>query len=183
MRRFFCLAALMLVVGCTNQPPQPYATLPADSVQGAGDPLRSAVNQSAFVFSNPRQFVNRPIDVARAVANLEYMTVAVPVNPAFTNFGGGLPNLLIEGRSAARVVYGIAGDAEPQAVIDGLYAVARALVAGERAASMRALSAPAFPNPAATMQALSQAPIVPAANVATSRVAEEIMQTRTERRL
>ena len=139
--------------------------------------------QSSYVFANPRRFVGRPDDVARAVANQEYLTVAILSDPRMNVFNGNIPVLLADGRTEARTFYGIAPGATPQAVIDSLYGYARALRQGDRAAAERALSPAVFPNPAETMARLAQAPNLPLSNVATSRTYEEMSQSRTVRPL
>ena len=181
-RRILGIAGLLAVAGC-GLPILPSATLPPDAVQGAGDPLRAAVSQSSYVFGNARLFGGRPEDVARAVANQEFLAVAVQSDPRVSVYGATVPVLLQDGRNEARGFYGIAPEAPAQLVIDSLYSFARALRAGDRVAAERALVASAFPNPATTMARLNQAPALPISNVATARAFEEMTQTRVERML
>lgn len=185
MRRLASVAALLLAVGCTPlpQPSSAVVALPPDAIQGAGDPVRAAVNQSSFVFANPAMFRGRGADVARAVANQEFLAIAVPQDPRFVQNGGNLPILLSEGRTQARATFGIAGNAEPQMVINSLYSASRALSMGDRLAAERALSSPAFANGAETLRTLEQSPRVPDANVATSRTAQEIFRQARESHL
>ena len=51
------------------------AVLPPDSVQGAGDPVRAAVFRSAHAFSQPATFAGRPADAARAIADVEFLSI------------------------------------------------------------------------------------------------------------
>lgn len=183
MRRFYPIAGLLLAVGCARVAPAPSAALPPDAIQGAGDPIRSAVAQSSYVFANPAMFAGRPADMARAVANQEYLAVAVPADPRTQIYGATLPGMLANGRAEARTAFGINADAPPQLVIDSLYSASRALRAGDRGAAERALSGPAFAGGTDTLTRLGSAPRLPASNFATSRAAEEISQSRVERRL
>ena len=56
---------------------------------------------------------------------------------------------------------GIAGDAPPQAVVDGLFAASRALRLGNAAAAEQALAAPAFPDGRMTLARLASLPDLP----------------------
>ena len=183
MIRFLPCAALLLAVACSPQPPAPTASLPADAVLGAGDPTRSAVNQAAYVFANPARFAGRPADVARALANQEYLVVAVPADPSFTAYGADLVELLASGRDEARAAFGIDRGAAPQLVIDRLYAASRALGEGDQAGAERQLAQPTFANGAATIRLLQQPPALPRTNVATSRLSAEMLTYRSEPRL
>lgn len=184
-RRLFSLAALGLAAGCTplGNPSTESVRLPPGAIQGAGDPVRGAVSQAAYVFGNPRSFVNRPADMAQAVANLEFLTVAVPQDPRFMQQGGNLPMQLAQARAQTRQVFGIAPDADPQFVINRLYAFSAATQAGDRMTAANALSAPGFPNGAATAAALAQSPRVPEANIALNRVQQEVFFQEREPRL
>lgn len=184
-RRLFSLAALGLAAGCTplGNPSTESVRLPPGVIQGAGDPVRGAVSQAAYVFGNPGMLVNRPADVAQAVANLEYLAIVVPQDPRFVQQGGNLPVLLAQARAQTRQVFGIAADADPQFVINRLYAFSAATQGGDRMAAANALSPPAFPNGAATAAALTQSPRVPDANIALNRVQQEVFRQSRESRL
>ncbi len=182
MRSILPIAAVLLSVGCAMRPPGPSADLPPDAVQGAGDPTRGAISQSSYVFANPAQFAGRPGDVARAVANLEFLAVSLPVDPRFSLISGGISGQLVAGRDEARRGLGIAGTAPPQPVIDGLYAASRALRAGDRASAERALASPSFgAGGPETLRRLEAAQRLPIASAATNRAAEEMSTTRTDR--
>ena len=64
------LVALPLLGGCAGLGgPVPSAVLPPDAVEGAGDPTRAAILNTAYAFGNPASLVGRPDEAARAVAN------------------------------------------------------------------------------------------------------------------
>lgn len=184
-RRLVSFAVLALAAGCTPLPPPSTETvnLPFGAIQGAGDPVRGAVLQAAYVFANPRRFVGRAGDTAQAVANLEFAAVRVPQDPRFVQQGGDLPMLLTEAKAQARQAFGISAGAHPQAVVNQLYAASQALAAGDRAGAVRALSAPDFANGAATLQAMDQSPRLAAANIAMNRVQQEVFRQDREPRL
>jgi hypothetical protein len=63
--------AVLLLLGCVTaeQPPQGYATLPPDAVQGASDPTRAAIIGAAYAFGTSSSLNGQPAAVARALAN------------------------------------------------------------------------------------------------------------------
>lgn len=183
MRPLLSLFALSLMIGCAPLANDaPWAVLPPDAVQGAGDPTRAAISQSAFVLSHPESFTGRPGDVARAVANLEFLAVSMPTDPRFSVYGGDLPGRLAMGRDEARRSLGIAGGAEPQLVIDGFYGASRALRRGDRAAAEHALTTPTFTaGGVETLRRLGNLPSLPLASAAASHAATEMGMARSER--
>ncbi len=171
------LAALALLVGCVapDPPPQGYATLPSDSVQGAGDPTRSAIIGTAYAFGNPSSLAGNPAAAARAVANYEYLATELPYGPRWRGFNGPVGPLFNEGLRELRPALGIAPNAQAQPVVQSLYAASRAINAGDQAAAERVLSNPAFPSGgAATLQRLSNLPNMPRVAAATAFAAQEL---------
>ncbi len=77
------LVALPLLVGsCAGAgPPLPSAVLPPDAVEGAGDPTRAAIINTAYAFNAPASLAGRPDEAARAVANYEHLVVEIPTGP------------------------------------------------------------------------------------------------------
>ncbi len=63
------LVALPLLGGCAGfGAPIPSAVLPPDAVEGAGDPTRAAIINTAYAFNAPASLAGRPDEAARAVA-------------------------------------------------------------------------------------------------------------------
>ncbi len=168
MRR--SLAAILLALaGCGTT--QPYATLPRDAVIGAGDPTRAAVIGSAYAF------VSRPPGpdaAARAAAGVEYLATEIPTAPRWIDFNPTIGLGLQSARAELRQALGIAADAPPQAVVDGLFAASRALRQGNPAAARAALAAPVFPDGAATLQRLANLPDLPRTRSATALAEREL---------
>jgi hypothetical protein len=167
MRRFLPLAAALAISGCTTSPPPPSARLPADAVTGAGDPVRAAVSNTSDVFANQRRLDGRPAEAAIAIAQMEYMATEMPINPRFTNASTTLPIQFNQARVEWRGVLGIPMSIPAQAVINALYACARALNNGQQAAAIAALSPSIFqPGGDATLQRLGDLPRLRATNQA-----------------
>ncbi len=68
------LVVLLSLGGCAGPAvPIPSAVLPPDAVEGAGDPTRAAILNTAYAFGSPAGLAGRPDEAARAVANYEYL--------------------------------------------------------------------------------------------------------------
>lgn len=171
------LATLALLAGCVTPdlPPQGYATLPPDSVQGAGDPTRAAIIGTAYAFGNPGSLAGNPAAAARAVANYEYLATELPYGPRWRGFNGPIGPLFADGLQELHAAVGIAPNAQAQPVVGSLYAASRAINAGDQASAERVLSNPAFPaGGAATLQRLSNLPALPRVAAATAFAAQEL---------
>jgi hypothetical protein len=167
-------AALLagLAAACTpgpNYSPQDWVSLPPDAVQGAGDPTRTAIINTAYAFGTPASLAGRPAEAAVAAAQLDYMASEITFGPRFREFDPTVGLLLRQARQEVRGYLGIS----PQVVIDALYAASRALRVNDVAAAERILS-PLAPNPRQTLAHLSAMPLLPTANQATARAAQEL---------
>jgi len=168
------LLCLPLLAGCgaVQQPPNGWATLPNDAVVGAGDPVRAAILNTAYVFGNPGSVAGRADQAARAVANYEFLTVELPYGARWRGFNPAVATELAAGQREVLNAFGIAPNAPTQQVVDSLYAASRALRAGDQAAAERILSQPAFTlGGPATLQRLAAMPVLPRASAA-ARFAE-----------
>ena len=165
MRRSAVFPVLALLAACGPGPPPQTASLPPDAHLGAGDDTRSAILTTASAFASPNGLANRPADAARAIAQLEYLAVELPNGPRWRAVDPTVAIHLAHARDDARAALGIASGAPPQAVIDGLYGISRALVAGDRAAAERNLNPAVFQGGStATLQRLATLPPLPRAN-------------------
>ncbi len=147
--------------------------LPPDSVQGAGDPTRSAILNAAYAFGTPSSLAGRPAEAAVAVAQLDYLASEIPFGPRWREFDPTVGLLLRDARQEVRGYLGVSQEAAPQAVVDALFATSRALRANDRAAAERIL-APVASNPRQTVAHLTALPLLPKANVATARAQQEL---------
>lgn len=172
------LACLPLLAGCAGvvqQPPNGWASLPNDAVVGAGDPVRAAILNTAYVFGNPGSVAGQPGEAARAVANYEFLTVELPYGPRWRGMNAAVSTELAAGQQEVLSAFGIAPNAPTQQVVDGLYGASRALRAGDRPAAERILAQPAFTlGGPATVQRLAAMPVLPRAAAATSLAASEL---------
>jgi hypothetical protein len=169
------LAVLPLFGGCVESSPLPSVALPPDAVEGAGDPTRAAIINTAYAFANPATLAGRPAEAARAVANYEYLAVEIPTGPRWVGFSPLVGVELRRGLEDVRNAVGIAPDAPPQQVVDMLYVALRALRAGDAEAARRVLQPPFFENGGeATLARLANLPRLPRAEFATSLAASEM---------
>lgn len=119
--------------------------LPVGALRGTGEPLWQATELAAFSLAmRPQDLAGRPADAAMAVLLYEYAAAEAG--------NGRLPDqyparLMREGRPHLRAAAGILGEAEPQRVIDALWAAAEALRRGDEAAARAAFFQPVFRQP------------------------------------
>ncbi len=171
------LVALPLLVGsCAGVgAPIPSAVLPPDAVEGAGDPTRAAIINTAYAFNAPASLAGRPDEAARAVANYEHLAVEIPTGPRWVAFSPLVGLELQRGLEEVRNAVGVAPGAPPQPVVDALYAASRALRAGDTEAARRPLSPPLFPaGGEATLARLAALPPLPRAGFAAAFAAREM---------
>jgi hypothetical protein len=175
------LAAMLLMAACTpipDRPPHGPVTMPADATPIARDPMRTAITEAAFAFQSSGNLAGRPADAARAVAQYEFITAELPYTPRWRDQGGGggvSGPALMAALPELRGTVGIAPNAPAQQVVDSLFAAARALRAGDRAAAERVLSTPHFTRGGAgTLQVLTELPAMPQVSTAVGRAAAEL---------
>jgi hypothetical protein len=171
------LAGLGLAVACTPGPsysPRDWVSLPPDAVVGAGDPTRSAILNAAYAFGTPQSLTGRPAEAAVAVAQLDYLASEIPFGARWREFDPTVGLLLQRARQEVRNYVGISQEAAPQAVIDAFYGTSRALRANDTAAAERILAPPVVPNARQALGHLTAMPLLPTANQATARAAQEL---------
>lgn len=169
------LIAALAAACAPYREPAPTVSLPRDAVQGAGDPLRSALAMASSAFATPRRLAGQPGVAAHAIASMEFLTVDLPQNPRVRGSVGAVVPQLMQARVEWRSALGIAPDAPPQVVIDQLFAAERALEAGQQAAAVTALSNPIFTQGgAATLAVLSDLPMLRRTNAAAVLVSQQL---------
>ena len=173
MRRVLAVAAVVGLAACG--PVQPYASLPRDATAGAGDPTRAAVIGSAYAFAG-NDMAGRPEAAARAAAQVEYLASEIPTGARWIDFNPTVGLELIAARAELHQALGIAADAAPQAVVDGLFAASRALRAGDQAGARQALAAPVFTDGPGTLRQLASLPPLPRARSATALAERELFR-------
>lgn len=172
----------LLGAACAGRPLPPSAVLPPDAVQGAGDPTRAAILHTADAFSTPGRLAGRPEEAARAVAEVEHLTVELASGPRWVGFSPLAATQMAAARAEVRGALGIPGTAPPQAVIDQLFAASRAMRAGDPGAAAAVLSPSIFPaGGAATLNRLASLPPLPQTSAATAFAARELTRTDMDR--
>jgi len=162
IRRTVLLGALALAAcGPTAPPP----TIPASAAPGERviDPIVRAGNNATAFFRRPQP--NQPAAAARAIADIEFLAGAVPVDARWQTSSATVQ--LTQARNQGRQALGIPASAPAQGVIDGLTRAADALDANDRAAAAQALPASIFTaGPEQTLRRLAQPPRIPTAGAA-----------------
>ncbi len=166
------LAVLLPLIACG--PAAPYVQLPTDAVIGAGDPTRAAIIGSAYAFGAPSSIAARPAAAARAAAQVEFLAAETPSGPRYFEYSPSIGQELTAARDELRMALGIAPGASPQAVVDGLYAVSRALGAQDGPAATTALMAPVFQDGQVTLTRLGSLPPLPRTRIATALTNSEM---------
>jgi hypothetical protein len=137
-----------------------------------------AVNQSAWAFASPANTRGNPIDAARAVIALEYLTGEVQMSPRWVKISHSVPVHLARARDEVRQILGIRPDTPPQLVVNALLALTQSLQMGDEPTALRVLGAPMFTRqPAQTLQDLSNLPYVQEANLSTSQLENEMLSS------
>jgi hypothetical protein len=175
--RWRMAALLLALAGCGTA--QPYATLPRDAVDGVGDPTRAAVIGTAYAFAS------HPVGpyAARAAAEVEYLATEIPSGPRWVDFNPTIAIGLQAARAELHQALGIAADAPPQAVVDGLFAASRAMRQGDAVAARAALAAPVFPDGGITLQRLANLPDLPRTRSATALAERELYRVEQDNQI
>ena len=121
-----------------------------------------------------------PAIAARAAANLEFLAVSLPHDARY----GSSPTVNQQMAAARREMHaalGIVEAANPQLVVNGLYAASRALAAGDNAAAERALAPAVFSNGGETLRRLAAMGPWPRTAEATAMAEREHLRIEQER--
>lgn len=133
-----------------------------------------AINQSAWAFASPVNTRNDPVDAAKAVVALEYLSGELKENPRWIGMDSSIPRNMALARNDLREILGIRAGAPTQLVVNTLLALSLNLEIGNGPAAMQVLASPVFTRaPEQTLQILSNLPYVQQANLATARAEEE----------
>jgi hypothetical protein len=174
MRPPLRLILVLSVVGCTSLPATrntPF--LPAGVFGVYEDNDIGAINQSAWAFASPANTSNNPIEAARAIIALEYLSGELAENPRWVGMDNSVKLRMNQARGDVRQIVGIRPDAPPQLVVNALLQLSWNLQTGNQPAAINALQSPVFTQPpTATLQMLSHLPYVQTANLATARAEE-----------
>jgi hypothetical protein len=172
------LASLLLIVplaACATLPAtRDTPFLPAGVFGTYQDNDIGALNQSAWAFAAAAHTQGNPIEAARAIVALEYLSGELVENPRWAGMDASVKVRIGQARDALRALVGIRPDAPPQMVVDALLALCWDLETGNQPAALQVLGTPVFTAaPAVTLRTLSDLPYMKAANLATARAAVE----------
>lgn len=170
MKSAVWLAALLLSA-CTSQPLPPSARLPPGALSGGGDPMRAAILTTAYVFGAPG--AASPAARARALAKIEFLAADLPWDIRWSEFTPLVPLQLRQAREEIRAALGVIPGVPPQAVVDALFATARA---PDPATALASLPATVFSVPEATLAILLASPPLPRTQAATALAERELMR-------
>ncbi|WP_158926869.1 hypothetical protein [Acidisphaera sp. S103] len=133
-----------------------------------------AINHAAWAFASPANTRNNPVDAAKAVVALEYLSGELRENPRWIGIDSSVDVHIGRARDQLREILGIRPDAPPQVVVNTLLALSWDLQIGNQPGAMQVLASPLFTRPPAqTLQVLANLPYVQEANVATAQAADE----------
>jgi len=164
-----CLAACATLPATEQTPFLPAGVYGVYQDNGTG-----AISQASWAFASPANTRNNPVDAAKAVVALEYLSGELRENPRWIGIDSSVDVHIGRARDQLRQILGIRPDAPPQIVVNTLLALAWDLRFGNQPAAMQVLASPLFTRPPAqTLQILSNLPYVQEANLATTRAANE----------
>lgn len=164
------------LAGCSTLPStQRTAYLPAGVFGTYEDNDTGAINQAAYAFASPANTRDNPVDAAKAVVALEYLSGELRENPRWIGMDLSIKVHMAQARDQLQQILGIRPDVPPQVVVNTLLALSMNLQFGNQAAAMQVLASPIFTQPPErTLQILSNLPYVQTANLATTRAANEV---------
>ena len=119
--------------------PTEQVALPANSVEGAGDPTRAAVSRVAEAFANPGVLIQRPGAAARAIGDMEYLAAWLPRDPRYSERGNLLAGRLQQAKAEWRAALGLPLTQPAQPIITAMYNAWTATQQGNRQAAAAAL--------------------------------------------
>lgn len=175
-RSIACLLALGGCVSITVPPLPPTPVLPPMVWGTYLDNDVGAINFAVWAFASPANTRGQPIEAARAIIALEYLSGELVDSPRWVRVDSNTKFRLRQARDEVRQVIGIRADAPPQVVVNALLAFVQDMQSGNGAASGALLTAPLFSKgPQATFDAIANLPYVQSANLATTRVAQQAL--------
>lgn len=172
VRRVPLLAAAMLLpAACGSIAPLPDTpAVPAAALGTNGDVDQAAAAIAGWAFADPSHTDGRPVEAARAVIALEYMSGELSSSPRYAGVSPLHQRQLLDARQEVREALGIAPGAPSQAVVNAMIGVESSCMGDNIAGEKQALTGPAFIlGPDATLQRLVSLPSLPLAKVATAR--------------
>ncbi|MFZ4408811.1 MAG: hypothetical protein ACOYOH_15820 [Paracraurococcus sp.] len=178
------LLLLALAAGCAEVRQAPQAVPTAALAPGSADAVRGAIEAMAPAFvDRARGLAGRPAEAAQAVAQLEFVTAAIPRDARYAPVPESVRRDLLLARQEVRDALGVAEDAPPERVVPPLLEAAAALRAGDAARAAQALPAPLFrPGGERSVARLGELGPLPQAAIASSQVQQVVARLDAEGR-
>lgn len=176
MRALTLLPTLAVVLAACGTMPASRNTpyLPPGVYGVYEDNAIGAINQSAWAFASPANTRGNPIDAAKAVVALEYLSGELRENPRWFGMDSSIPRHMAAARDELRQTLGIRTGTPSQLVVNTLLALNLDLQTGNQPAAITVLGGPIFTlPPEQTLHILSNLPYNQQANLATSRAEDE----------
>lgn len=180
MRMLISLATLALSLSACGTLPASRNTpyLPPGVYGVYEDNDTGAINQSAWAFGSAANTRGNPIDAAKAVVALEYLSGELRENPRWIGMDQSIKLRMGLARDQLRDILGIRPGTPSQLVVNTLLALSLNLQTGNGPAAGQVLASPIFTRPPQqTFQILSNLPYVQEANLATARAEQQSFPT------
>jgi hypothetical protein len=177
--RSLVLLACLLPAACATVPRATQAAyIPPNELGTNQDSDLAAVNLSSYVFAEASRLQGNPVGTARATASVEYLADTLPTDPRWNEISPEIFRQMSQARGELRHTLGIAPNAPPQLVVNGLLGAADAILTGNREAASQALPSSVFTlGPQETLNRLAAMPFQTAANIATIRMSAALNGT------
>jgi hypothetical protein len=171
MRAALWLSLVLSVAGCASLPATRNTPFLPPGVFGTyEDNDIGALNQASWAFASSANTRGNPIEAAKAIVALEYLSGELMENPRWIGMDTLVKQRMNEARQELRRIVGIRLDAPPQLVVNALLQLSWDLQTGNQPAATQVLGSPIFSQtPQVTLQILSNLPYVQSANLAASR--------------
>lgn len=175
MRASLAMALGLTLTACASLPASRTTPFLPPGVFGVyQDNDVGAINQSAWAFASPANTRGDPVDAAKAIVALEYLSGELRENPRWVSMDEAIKQRIGEARDELRRVVGIRPGTPPQLVVNALLQLAWELQTGNQPAADQVLASAVFVlPPSQTLQVLSNLPYQQTANLATSRAEDQ----------
>jgi hypothetical protein len=132
------------------------------------------IRSSAWAFASPVNTRGNPVEAAKAIVPLEYLSGEPQDDPRWIGRDSSIKLHMTQARDKLRRLPSIRPDTPPLVVANTLLALSLDLQTGNLPAATQVLASPVFTRPQEpTLQTLSNLPYLRQANLATARVQEE----------
>lgn len=177
MRAILATALGVMLAACASLPATRRTPFLPPGVFGVyQDNDLGAIDQSAWAFASPANTRGNPVDAAKAIVALEYLSGELRENPRWAGMDEATKFRIGQARDELRRVVGIRPGTPPQLVVNALLQLAWDLQTGNQPVADQVLASAVFVlPPSQTLQVLSNLPYEQTANLATSRAQDQAL--------